>query len=283
MLSNKIKDLLDLIRFYKPIGFTLLMWPCWFAIATLDNREFNYFFWYAICFLGSFLMRSAGCIINDIIDLEIDRNVERTKLRPLAAKRVSVFEAIIFLIFLLLISLFILIQFNLNAIYIGLLSLPLIFFYPYMKRFTYWPQLFLGIIFNFGILIISMHFFNNLNPLFILLYIGCIFWTLAYDTIYAYQDRMDDINNKIKSTAVLFGGKGKAFVMVFYSFFLMIIGIVGYIKSTSILSIFIIFGFFIAMLFFMNKWDINSKISSDYYFRINNLFGLFCFIYLVVF
>ena len=152
-----------------------------------------------------------------------------------------------------------------------------------MKRFTYWPQFALGIIFNWGVLIVSMQFNNYLSISFIILYIGCIFWTLAYDTIYAYQDREDDTKSNIKSTAVLFNRYGKSFILGFYTIFLMILGWIGFQNSDSITSIFIIIIFLFAMIYFFNKWNIESTKSSNYFFRINNFFGLLCFIYLFIF
>ena len=282
-LPSKIKSLFDLIRLKRPIGFTLLMWPCWFGLASLSINQLNLIKWYILFLIGAFLMRSAGCIINDIIDINIDKHVERTSQRPLVAKKVSILEAIILLIVLLLLSLSILLQFNTKAIILSLLSVPLIIMYPIMKRFTYWPQLALGVIFNWGVLIVSMQFHNYLSISFIILYVGCIFWTLAYDTIYAYQDREDDIKNNIKSTAVLFNLHGKYFVLCFYTIFLIIIGFIGFQNTDSITSIFIIILFLFAMIYFFNKWDIKSKKSSNYFFRINNFFGLLCFIYLFIF
>ena len=282
-IPSKIKSLLVLIRFNKPIGFTLLVWPCWFALASLPINSLENLKWYFFFFIGAFLMRSAGCIINDLIDIKIDKNVERTSKRPLVIKSVNIFEAIIFLILLLIFAFIILIQFNYKAILIGLFSIPLIVIYPYMKRFTYWPQLALGIIFNWGILISSMQFNGYLSSTFILLYVGCIFWTLGYDTIYAYQDRKDDIKNNIKSTAVLFSDQGKKYVFSFYIIFLIILGYIGFQNSGSIASVFVIFLFLIAMGLFLSKWNLESISSSNNYFRLNNFFGLFCFIYLIIF
>jgi len=282
-IPSKIKSLLDLIRFNKPIGFTLLVWPCWFALASLPINSLKNLKWYFFFFIGAFLMRSAGCIINDLVDIKIDKNVERTSKRPLVIKSVNIFEAIIFLILLLIFAFIILIQFNYKAILIGLFSIPLIIIYPYMKRFTYWPQFALGIIFNWGILISSMQFNGYLSSTFILLYVGCIFWTLGYDTIYAYQDRKDDIKNNIKSTAVLFSDQGKKCVFSFYIIFLIILGYIGFQNSGSIASVFVIFLFLIAMGLFLSKWNLESISSSNNYFRLNNFFGLFCFIYLIIF
>ena len=282
-IQRKIKSLLDLIRFDKPIGFALLMWPCWFALASLPLPLFDNLKWYIFFLVGSFLMRSAGCIINDLVDIKLDKEVERTSQRPLVIKSVKISEAIIFLFLLLTLSLFILLQFNLNSIIIGLLSVPFVILYPYMKRFTYWPQLVLGIIFNWGVLIVSMQFNGYISISSLILYLGCIFWTLGYDTIYAYQDLEDDINNNIKSTAVLFGDNGKKFVFLFYIIFLIILGYTGFQSSDSITSVFVLILILIAMMFFLNKWDVKLKSSSNKYFKINNFFGFLCFIYLMIF
>ena len=281
--SKKFKSLLDLIRFNKPIGFALLVWPCWFALSILENSILELLNWYLIFLIGGFLMRSAGCIINDIIDMNIDKKIYRTKSRPLASGKLTIIEAVFFLIILLFLSFLILLNFNFNTIILGILSIPLITLYPLMKRFTFWPQAFLGLIFSWGVLIVSIQFENTLNIHFLLLYIACFFWTLAYDTIYAYQDIEDDKKNNIKSTAVLFKEFGKLWVIGFYSIFLIIIGSIGYIKSESIISLFVIFLFLVIWIYIINKWDVKSKKSSNFFFRINNLFGLLCFSYLNVF
>ena len=152
-----------------------------------------------------------------------------------------------------------------------------------MKRYTYWPQLCLGLVFSWGVLIVSIEFFNEINLYFFLLYFACIFWTLAYDTIYAYQDREDDLENNIKSTAVLFGALGHKFVMTFYTIFFLIIGFLGYKSSGNLLSFATIFLFIFAMILYLNKWRLNSKNSSIYYFKFNNIIGLFCFFFLLIF
>ena len=283
LLPKKINYLLDLIRFEKPIGFTLLMWPCFFGLASLSNKQTDILYWYIFFFIGAFTMRSAGCIINDLVDINIDRHIKRTSNRPLVSKKISFIEAIIYLLIFLFLSFLILIQFNIESIILGCTVLPLVFIYPFMKRFTYWPQLFLGIVFNWGVLVVSIQFNNSLNIAFIILYIGCVFWTLAYDTIYAYQDREDDMENNIKSTAVLFQDKGKTLVKVFYTFFLISIGYVGFLSSHSIMSIIIIILLYIGILFLIDKWDIKSIASSNYYFKMNNLIGLTCYIYLLLF
>lgn len=282
IVPNKILLFFELIRFDKPIGFLLLMWPCWIALAAIEYQSnFNMLYFYF--FVGAFLMRSAGCIINDLIDINIDKNIIRTSNRPLTSKKILVHEALILLFILLLLAFLILLQFNFKTILIGLISLPIIIVYPYMKRITYLPQLVLGLVFNWGVFIVSIEIYNKITPDLLLLYIGCVFWTLAYDTIYAYQDIQDDIKNKLKSTAILFGIKGRLFVKLFYLIFLIIIGYLGYKSSDSILSIGIIISVIFLMIIYLNKWMINSNASSNYFFKLNNYIGLFSFIYLIIF
>jgi len=282
IVPNKILLFFELIRFDKPIGFLLLMWPCWIALAAIEYQSnFNMLYFYF--FVGAFLMRSAGCIINDLIDINIDKNIIRTSNRPLTSKKILVHEALILLFILLLLAFLILLQFNFKTILIGLISLPLIILYPYMKRITYLPQLVLGLVFNWGVFIVSIEIYNKITPDLLLLYIGCVFWTLAYDTIYAYQDIQDDIKNKLKSTAILFGIKGRLFVKLFYLIFLIIIGYLGYKSSDSILSIGIIVSVIFLMIIYLNKWMINSNASSNYFFKLNNYIGLFSFIYFIIF
>ena len=272
-----------LVRFNKPIGSLLLMWPCWIALANINYDQINLIKWYLYFLLGAFLMRSAGCIINDLIDINIDKKIERTSRRPLASNKLSLIEAFIMLIILLIPSFLILMQFSLKTILFGLASVPLIIIYPFTKRFTNWPQIFLGIVFNWGVLIVSIEFLGILKTDFILLYIGCIFWTLAYDTIYAYQDREDDIENKIKSTAVIFDKFGKFYVSLFYLIFFIIVGFLGYKSSSNFLSLIVIFIFMFSVILYLNKWNLDSKSSSNYYFKFNNYIGLFCFLFLITF
>ena len=173
------------------------------------------------------------------------------------SNKITIFESLSLLILLLLFAFLILLQFNLNAVVIGLVSTPLIVLYPFLKRYTYWPQLGLGIIFNWGILIVSFQFTGKLFYNYLFLYIACIFWTLAYDTIYAYQDRKDDLKNNIKSTAILFGTLGHKFVIMFYTIFFLIIGFLGYKSSVNLLSFATIFLFIFAMILYLNKWRLD--------------------------
>ena len=283
IIPKKIIYLCDLIRLNKPIGFLLLMWPCWFALAIISNKNFELLFWYLIFLIGSFLMRSAGCIINDIIDINIDKNITRTAKRPLTSKNISILEALFFLLFLLTLSFFILLQFNFQTILIGFISIPLIIIYPFLKRYTYWPQLGLGLVFSWGVIIVAIQFIGFISFNFVLLYLGCIFWTLGYDTVYAYQDREDDIKNNIKSTAVLFDFNGKKYVKFFYTIFFMIVGFLGYNSSQSFISLIVIILTIFGINLFLNKWQLDSKESSNYYFKFNNIIGFFCFVFLFIF
>ena len=283
LVLKKITSYLDLIRFYKPIGFLLLMWPCWFSLSLLKLEINLLLSWLIIFLMGSFFMRSAGCIINDMVDKEIDKNVYRTALRPLASGNISLIEASILLFILLFLSLLILLQFKFFTMIIGLLSIPFVILYPFAKRFTHFPQIILGLIFSWGILIVAYEFNQKINFNYIVLYVGCVFWTIGYDTIYAYQDKVDDLKNSIKSTAVFFNQNGKFFVFICYFIVISAFGYLGWSSSKSIFSLIImaIIGFctYIAI----RKWDINSVKSSAFYFRQNNIFAIMLFVYLSIF
>ena len=225
-------------------------------------------------------MRSVGCIINDYFDRFIDKEVDRTSKRPLASGDVSFLEAILVMVPLLLFSLIILMYFNTFAIIITLASLPLVIMYPLMKRITYWPQLFLGLTFSWGVLIVAAQFQEFISIDSILLYIGCVFWTLGYDTIYSYQDRKDDIKIKLKSTAILFNDKGKFFVIFFYlmfAIFLFFSTSLKLIESKSLILLFFILG----LLIYLIRWNINSSESCKKYFNSNNFIGLIVFVLLI--
>ncbi len=283
LVLKKFTNYLELIRFNRPIGFMLLMWPCWFGLSLLDLEIKILINWLIIFLLGSFFMRSAGCIINDIVDRDFDKSVERTKLRPIASNKISIFDAILLLCFFLFLSLIVLLQFNFYSIFFGLLSMPFIILYPFMKRVTHWPQVFLGITFSWGALIVSTQFNQSITFEFILLYSACIVWTIGYDTIYAYQDIQDDIKQNIKSTAVLFGKNGKWLVTICYTLVILIFGYLGWKSSNSPISLFIIAIIGICTYIAIKKWDIKSSKSSNFYFRQNNIFALMLFIYLLIF
>ena len=283
IFPEKINNYLELIRINKPIGFMLLLWPCWFSLAFLELPQQTLMNYYILFFIGSVIMRSAGCIINDLVDQDIDSKIERTASRPLASKKITNFNAIIFLSILLFSGLFILLQFKLETILVGLLCTPLIVLYPVMKRITFWPQLFLGIIFNWGVIICSIEFFGSITKEYLFFYLACVLWTIGYDTIYAYQDIKDDKRNNIKSTAVLLKDNGKYFVIISYILMFIIIGYLTFNKTIEIIKLLVFLGIFIYIIINLIRWNHNSTDNSGKKFRQNNLFGAMIFLYLLSF
>ena len=283
IFPEKIHYYFELIRLNKPIGFMLLLWPCWFSLAYLEFSEQYLLSYYILFFIGSVIMRSAGCIINDLMDQDIDSKIERTATRPLASNKIDNFSAIIFLFMLLIIGLLILLQFKTPSILVGLLCTPLIVLYPLMKRITFWPQLFLGIIFNWGVIICSIEFFGTVTNEYLILYLACVLWTIGYDTIYAYQDLKDDKKNSIKSTAVLFEDKGKYLVLSSYTLMFIMIGYLSFNQGIEMIKLLVYFGIFIYIVVNIIRWDHKSEQNSGKKFRQNNLFGAIIFLYLLSF
>ena len=231
---NQIKLFIELTRLKRPIGFMLLFWPClWGLTIVYDfNSDLKIYFFYSALFLsGSILMRSAGCIVNDIADKNFDKKVERTKNRPIASGKLSVKLASTYALFLCAIAFLVLINFNNFTILMALASMPLAFTYPLMKRFTYWPQLFLGVTFNYGLILGWTAIQGEINTVAIIFYLGAIFWTLGYDTIYGFQDIKDDEIIGIKSTSIKFKKNPKNFVTTCYFFLVLSILIVGILMS----------------------------------------------------
>ena len=234
---NQIKLFIELTRLKRPIGYMLLFWPCAWGLTIgfdFSNEILKYIFYLTLFLAGSILMRSAGCIINDIADRKFDRKVFRTRNRPIASGKISVSLGIIYSGILCLIAFIVLIQFNYLTIILALGSMPLAFTYPLMKRYTYWPQLFLGITFNYGLILGWTSITNEINIVPILMYFGAIFWTLGYDTIYGYQDIKDDEIIGLKSTSIKFKKNPKIFLYVCYTIFLITLLTVGlYMKLNN--------------------------------------------------
>jgi 4-hydroxybenzoate polyprenyl transferase len=227
-------EYLKLLRLHQPTGIFLLLWPCLWGVALAnDISNINLIF---LMTVGSITMRSAGCIINDIIDIEIDKKVERTKNRPLAKGVVTIREAVLLLVFLLSIALIIFTYLNILAKIIALISLILVISYPFMKRITYWPQLFLGFTFNIGVLIGYGQASTNIDLAAILLYIAGIFWTLGYDTIYGYQDIKDDLIIGVKSSAIAMRKQPKFILFLIYILMMICILISLYLKNAGNLA-----------------------------------------------
>ena len=215
-----LKPYARLARWDRPIGFWLLFWPCAFALAlaALANPARGFDWWaLALCLVGAVAMRGAGCTFNDIVDRNIDDKVERTRSRPIPAGQVSVTEAILFMLAQVLAGLVVLLQFNGPAIALGVGSLALVAIYPFMKRVTWWPQLFLGLAFSWGALFGWAAQTGALGLAPVLLYAGSILWVIGYDTIYAMQDIEDDALIGVRSTARLFGRRTRLMVALFYA------------------------------------------------------------------
>ena len=285
-MSEKLQIFLDLTRLKRPIGYMLLFWPCAWGLTAGFNFSENlliYFFYLILFFLGSVLMRSAGCIVNDIIDRKYDKKVERTKDRPLASGKVSVKLALFYTIFLCFFAFLVLINFNIITIILALISMPLAFTYPLMKRFTYWPQLFLGVTFNYGLILGWVSINNSINITTIVFYLGAIFWTLAYDTIYGFQDIKDDEIIGLKSTSIKFKTNPIIFLNVCYLIFFLSIIFVGISMEFNIFYfIFLIFIFIHLFYFQLNKLNFNSSESCLNIFKSNNSLGLLLFFNLIL-
>jgi len=277
---------IELTRLRKPIGYMLLFWPCvWGLTLAYDFSEnLNLYFYYVLLFFfGSVLMRSAGCIVNDIFDKEFDKNVLRTKNRPIASEKVSIKLASIYAIILCLVALIILINFNKLTIILAICSMPFAFTYPLMKRFTYWPQLFLGATFNYGLILGWTSIQNELNLIPIILYFGAIFWTLGYDTIYGYQDLTDDEIIGVKSTSIKFKNSPKLFLTSCYSITFISLIFVGLIYDFNyIYYVGLVLLFIHLFVYQIKNFDLKDAKKCFKLFKSNNLFGLLVltFIYL---
>jgi 4-hydroxybenzoate polyprenyltransferase len=275
-----LKIFINLTRLNKPIGIMLLFWPCSWGLAYANSIEqnLNQFLYYLfLFFLGSVLMRSAGCIINDIVDKDIDKKVQRTKNRPLACNLISIKLALTYTTVLCSLAFLILIQFNVLTIILGAASMVLAFSYPFMKRITYWPQLFLGLTFNWGIVMAWAAMTGSISIEIITLYIAAIFWTLGYDTIYGFQDIVDDEIIGIKSTSIKFKNNIKLFVGSCYFFFSILIitlfyGQLGLNNFTFLTIIFIL-----SLMYQIIKFKKNNPNECLKAFKFNNLTGSLLF------
>ncbi len=282
---NQFKVFLELARLNKPIGFMLLFWPCSWGLALAFNSNHNtdeFIYFLILFFLGSVLMRSAGCIVNDIVDRDLDKKVRRTKNRPIASNIISVKQALVFVCVLCILAFLILIQFNKLTILLGFASMFFAFTYPYMKRVTYWPQLFLGLTFNWGIIMAWVAVNNNFSSDIFILYLAAIFWTLGYDTIYGAQDIADDEIIGVKSTSIKFKNRMKFFVSICYilssSFIIYLFySYIGFNYFTMLLSIFILTLIF--QIFFFKK-DVPETCLKA--FKLNNFSGLILFLGIVL-
>ena len=277
---------IELTRLNRPIGYMLLFWPCLWGLTIAYNfdSELGTFYFYSLLFLlGSMLMRSAGCIVNDIVDKNFDKKVERTKNRPIASGKISIKLATIYSFILCGLAFLVLINFNKFTILMALLSMPLAFTYPLMKRFTYWPQLFLGITFNYGLVLAWISINNSINLVPIIFYFGAIFWTLGYDTIYGYQDIKDDEIIGVKSTSIKFKNSPKKFISLCYIFFFLSLLLVGFLMNFKILFfISLIITFFHLGFYQIKNLEVSNPNMCLIKFKSNNLLGLIVFINILI-
>jgi len=280
---EKFRIIIHLTRLDKPIGFLLLFWPCAWGLALgyyFNNETTLYLKYIIFFFLGSVLMRSAGCIFNDIVDRNLDKKVQRTRKRPIASGKISISEAYTYIVFLCLVALLILLQFNWLTIVLGMSSMTLAFAYPFMKRITYWPQLFLGLTFNWGIIMGWTSMTNSISIEPLILYLSAIFWTLGYDTIYGLQDIRDDEIIGVKSTSIKFKNNVKAFVGSCYCLCVLFILIMFLMMDLSKYLLLLTIPFIISFVYqikMFNKDDPKSCLAA---FRNNNLSGFLIFIFI---
>ncbi len=262
----------------------LLFWPCSWGLAYANYFKQNtstLIYYLMLFFVGSVLMRSAGCIFNDIVDRDYDKKVERTKNRPIASGQISVTRSLIYVLILCLLAFLVLIQFNLTTIIFGMGSMIFAFSYPFMKRITYWPQLFLGLTFNWGIIMAWTAMGNEISFNIIILYISAIFWTLGYDTIYGTQDMSDDEIIGLKSTSIKFKNNIKVFLFISYfiTSLLIIYLFINLIENKF--SLFFLIGFIITLFYQILKLNENKSANCLKMFKLNNLSGFFLFLSLV--
>ena len=278
---NQIKLFIELTRLKRPIGFMLLFWPCLWGLTLVYDFNldlFTYFFYSALFLSGSILMRSAGCIVNDIADKNFDQKVERTKNRPVASGKVSIKLASAYAFILCGIAFLVLINFNKLTILMALVSMPLAFTYPLMKRITYWPQLFLGITFNYGLVLAWISINGEISIIPIIFYLGAIFWTLGYDTIYGFQDIKDDEIIGVKSTSIKFKNDPKKFLFISYCMFIISLFLIGILMNFKMYYfLFMIVPILHLLVYQIKKLDTNLPINCLIKFKSNNFLGLIIF------
>ena len=277
---------LRLSRADRPAGTWLLLIPCWWGILLAANEKNNfglekYDLWLlTACSVGAFLMRGAGCTWNDILDKDFDQRVTRTKSRPIPSGQVSISKALIWMVLQTLLAFIILLTFNKFSIIVAISSLVLVCIYPLAKRFTWWPQLFLGLTFNWGVLVGYSAVMEEISLTAILLYLAGVSWTLFYDTIYALQDLNDDIEVGVKSTARLFIKNIKFWLTTFFIIFWTLVGIVIFNSTmennivgigTAVLGILLLF---MHLLYQVIKLDVSSQKSCLATFKSNRNAGL---------
>ncbi len=278
------RPFLRLARIDRPIGTWLLLFPCWWSLALAEvsvGRPYPNVWMLALFAIGAIVMRGAGCAYNDYVDREYDAKVQRTASRPIPSGQVSPEAALAFVVVLSLIGFLVLIWFNRFTIMLGVASLLLVAVYPYMKRFTYWPQAVLGLAFNWGALMGWAAVTGSLALPALLLYAGSVMWTIGYDTIYAHQDTEDDLMLGLKSTALTFGEDTPFWVGSFYVGALLLWIAAGFLAGTHL-----VFFFGVALVGLQMAWQVSTLDTSDpknclRRFRANRDVGAAIFIALV--
>jgi len=275
---------LRLARLDRPIGSWLLLLPCWWSVglAAVAARQQVDLWHVVLFFVGAFAMRGAGCTWNDIVDRDLDKRVERTRSRPIPSGQVSVRAAAVFLVLQALIGLAVLLQFNHFAIAAGIASLAVVAVYPFMKRFTYWPQIGLGLAFSWGALMGWAAAFGRLDPPAYLLYAGAISWVIGYDTIYAHQDREDDALIGVKSTALLFGAHTKPMLAVCYALAVVLIALAGWSAGGGLVLALGLLVFAAHLAWQIARLDIDDPLNCLVVFKSNRDAGLILFAALVL-
>ena len=283
---DQLNLFVELTRLRKPIGYMLLFWPCAWGLTLIYDFSNNlqiYFNYLLLFFLCSVFMRSPGCIVNDILDRKFDQRVDRTQDRPIASGKITIKIGLLYVLILCSLAFLILINFNYFTIIIALASMPLAFTYPLMKRFTYWPQLFLGITFNYGLILgwtcISEQI--SLTPL--IFYVGAIFWTLGYDTVYGFQDIKDDEIIGVKSTSIKFKGTAKIFLILCYLFLISSLAIGGLIMNFNMIYFLFLLVPMVHLFFYqINTFNSQDPSSCLKVFRSNNYLGVIIFFNILI-
>ena len=283
---SHINIFFELTRLKRPTGYMLLFWPCAWGLSIAYNFQDSldkYLLYLVLFFFGSILMRSAGCIVNDIIDKDFDKKVARTKNRPIASGKISVRLSLLYSGILCLLAFFVLINFNNLTILLAIISMPFAFTYPLMKRYTYWPQLFLGVTFNYGLILGWTSIVGDISYIPIIFYLGAIFWTLGYDTIYGFQDIEDDEIIGVKSTSIKFKENPKIFLTLCYLIFS-----ISFITTGILLELNVLFYILMAIILFhlfyfqISKFDSKNSIKCLKIFKSNNFFGFLVLINVLI-
>jgi 4-hydroxybenzoate polyprenyltransferase len=253
--------------------------PCWWSVglAGMHDGRFPSVWHIILFFIGAFAMRGAGCTWNDLVDRDLDGLVERTRSRPIPSGQVTVTQATIFMLGQALVGFLVLIQFNRFTVVTGLASLLVVVIYPYMKRITYWPQIFLGLAFSWGALMGWPAAFGRLDWPALVLYTGSISWVIGYDTIYAHQDREDDLLIGIKSTALLFGERTPQMLATFYTGAVALIAAAGLMAGGGLIFAAGLIGFAVHLAWQISRLDIDDPAYCLVLFKSNRDAGLILF------